>query len=56
MRYKKHYSVALEMKTGIPQGSIRDPLFFGIYINDFVNVSNKLSYLMYADDTTIYFN
>ena len=46
----------LEIKTGIPQGSILGPLFFSILINDIVNSSSKLSFLMYADDTTIYFN
>ena len=44
----------LEIKTGIPQGSILGPLFFSILINDIVNSSSKLSFLMYADDTTIY--
>ena len=46
----------LEIKTGIPQGSILGPLFFSIMINDLVNSSNKFKLLMYADDTTIYFN
>ena len=46
----------LEIKTGIPQGSILGPLFFSMLINDIVNSSSKLSFLMYADDITIYFN
>ena len=46
----------LEIKTGIPQGSILGPLFFSILTNDIVNSSRKFSFLMYADDTTIYFN
>ena len=45
-----------EIYTGVPQGSILCPLFFSIYINDLINVSNRLNFLMYADDTTIYFN
>ena len=49
-------SELLEIKPGIPQGSILSPLFFSILINDIVNSSNKLSFLMYADDTTIYFH
>ena len=49
-------SELLEIKAGIPQGSILGPLFFSILINDIVNSSNKFSFLMYADDTTIYFN
>ena len=42
----------MEIKTGIPQS------FFSILINDLVNSSKMLSFLMYmyADDTTIYFN
>ena len=45
-----------EIKTGIPQGSILGPLFFSIVINDLVNSSTKFRFLVYADDTTIYFN
>ena len=56
VKYDKYESDLIEIKTGIPQGSILGPLFFSIYINDLVNSSNKFSYLMYADDTTIYFN
>ena len=56
INYKNQDSSLLEVKTGIPQGSILGPLFFSIYINDLVNATNKLSYLMYADDTTLYFN
>ena len=44
-----------EIYTGVPQGSILGPLFFSIHINDLINVSNRLNFLMYADDT-IYFN
>ena len=45
-----------EIYTGVPQGSILGPLFISIYMNDLINVSNRLNFLMYADDTTIYFN
>ena len=56
MHFESCKSVLLEIKTGITQGSILGPLFFSILINDIVNSSNKFSFLMYADDTTIYFN
>ena len=45
-----------EICTGVPQGSILGPLFFSVYINDLITVSKRLNFLMYADDTTIYFN
>ena len=45
-----------EIRTGVPQGSILDPLFFSICINDLIKLSNLFNYLMYANDTTLYFN
>ena len=56
VQYENMTSELLETKTGILQGSILGPLFFNIFINDLVNSSNLLSFLMNADDTTIYFN
>ena len=40
--------------SGIPQGTILDPLLFIVYVNDMVNVvrTNKLS--LYADDSKLY--
>ena len=49
--YENQGSDLLDIKIGIPQGSILGPLFLSIYINDLVNASKKLSCLMYADDT-----
>ena len=56
LQFESCKSDLLEIKTGIPQGSILGPIFFSILINDIVNCSIKFSFLMYADDTTIYFN
>ena len=54
--YNNYESDITEIKAGVPQGSILGPLFFSILINDLINISSKLRFLMYADDTTIYFN
>ena len=56
VQFENSDSSLLEVKTGIPQGSILGPLFFSILINYLVNCSTKFQFLMYADDTTIYFN
>ena len=56
VRFNNHNSDTTNISTGVPQGSILGPFIFSILINDLIHNSDKCKFIMYADDTTIYFN
>jgi hypothetical protein len=46
----------MTIKTGVPQGSILGPILFLLYVNDIEHSSNLLSFILFADDTNIFYS
>lgn len=53
VKYNGFNSSRLNIKCGVPQGSILNPLLFLVYINDIMDVSQTVTPVLYADDTNL---
>jgi hypothetical protein len=54
MVYNEGESARGQVECGVPQGSVLGLLFFLVYVNDKVRVSEELGFVLFADDTNLF--
>ena len=53
-RVQMEKSIIRPVKYEVPQGSVLEPLFFILYMNDTTNSVNANNIRLYADDTGVF--
>jgi hypothetical protein len=56
VQYDDCKSDSLKVLCGVPQGSILGPQLFLLYINDICNVSEIVKFILFADDTNLFYS
>ena len=56
VQYNRYSSSSKYIKCGVPQGSILGALLFLLYINDLCDVSKALDFVLFAEDTNIFYS
>ena len=54
VQYENSRSVMKTLNIGLPQGAVSSPYLFTLYVNDMHQASDKLTFLHFADDTTVH--
>ena len=56
VKFNNTVSSREKISCGVPQGSVLGPLLFLIYMNDIHKCSEILSFILFADDTNVFYS
>ena len=56
VKFNNTVSSREKLSCGVPQGSVLGPLLFLIYMNDIHKCSEILSFILFADDTNVFYS